>query len=364
MLAAAVWLQGVFNPFAIPAVCSRTGVECGPNGAVGFTITADDLPTGAVTAWKQVESETGIPWFYAAAWEKVLTDFGRADLTKERSNEGAKEPPPELIDLARQSLKSGLTTTASADTTTDPEVVANISADMTEALEQRIARLRSALRGGSYGPMLVTGDEWFAYGNPNGAQSPSASPGDGSGSVSEPGTALGLILSLDAPQLCNGKPLNPVPDPRKNAAQRAAMSRVFLETIGADPNNADLVRAVEAWAQRENSWRTRPIYSANPFNLSVGATDAECGFFTTSSGQIAVFPDLETGSREAGQLLLNPASPRYGYEAVVAAARNGDAIGFMIWLAASSWSGGSHYGCSIGKNNLFPLYEEIGRAHV
>ena len=114
MLAAAVWLQGVFNPFAIPAVCSRTGVECGPNGAVGFTITADDLPTGAVTAWKQVESETGIPWFYAAAWEKVLTDFGRADLTKERGNEGAKEPPPELIDLARQSLKSGVTTTASA----------------------------------------------------------------------------------------------------------------------------------------------------------------------------------------------------------------------------------------------------------
>ena len=358
MLAAALWLQGALNPFAIPAICSRTGIDCGGNGSVSFTITADDLPTGAVTAWRQVEAETGVPWFYVAAWEKVTTDFGRADLSKERANEGAKEPPAEIIALARQSLANGVTTVASSDTATDPEVVANISADLTEALETRIARLRSTLRGSSYGPMLVTGDEWFTYGNPQGQADPAATPGDGEGSISEPGAGLGILPTLSAPQLCNGRPLNPVPDPRKNPAQREAMSRVFLETIGADPNNAELVRAVEAWAQRETSWRSRPIWSGNPFSVGANGTDVECGSFNDVG--IAVFPTIEIAAREAGELLLNPASPRYGYEAVVNAARAGDPIGFMIWLAASSWSGASRYGCSIGTNNLLPLYEDLG----
>ena len=349
-------ISGTFG-FALPGICSRAGVEC-TDGAVSFVITPDDVPSGSVVYWKDAEARTGVPWFYLAAWEKVASDFGRADLAAEPRNQNAPPVPASVVDILMTQAASGASVYEDGHAPPDAATSAALAAEDAQAINELIRRLISNARGGSFGTYLITRDEWERYGNAGGT---APSPGAGGDITTTPGLIFPPLAAVSSPYACaDGRPITP-PDPRTNANERALMSTAFLARIGA-PDTPDLRRAVEAWAQQETSWRSRPIYSGNPFSVGSAATTAECGEFTTTVG-IAVFRDLRTAVEASADVLLEPAYRSYGYGAAVSAARAGDASGFLIWLAASGWSGASHYGCGAdgtGANSLLDRYRELG----
>jgi hypothetical protein len=351
-------VTGLFPGGTLPAVCERGGITCNAdNGSVVYRIDPSDIPSGAVTYWRDAEARTGIPWFYLAAWEKVASDFGRANLADAPRNKNVPDDlvPQEVVDLLTAQASSGASLTDISDApTTSADVAAALNAEAINEVNDLLRRLRAVDRGGSFGPYLITRDEWTDYGNPGAP--PPGGDGTGSGDVMP-----GINVPLAAAYACaNGVPITP-PDPRKNPEQRALMSTAFLARLGA-PDTPEMRRAVEAWAQQETSWRSRPIYSGNPFSIGAAATDQECGSFTTTIS-IAVFRDLRTAVEEAAEVLLAPANQIYGYGAVVAAARANDPVGFLVWLAASGWSGNSHYNCGPdgnGSNTVLQRYAELG----
>ena len=353
-------VTGLFPSGTLPAVCERGGITCNAeDGSVVYRIDPAEIPSGAVTYWRDAEARTGIPWFYLAAWEKVASDFGRADLANLPRNRNVPDDlvPGEVVDLLTAQAASGNSLTDVSDApSSSAEVAAVLNADAISEVNSLLQRLRAIDRGGSFGPYLITRQEWLDYANPAG----SSPPPNGAGGDVQPGAQIPLVAT---PMACaNGRPISP-PDPRNNAEQRSILSGALLTRIGA-PDTTEMRRAIEAWAQQETSWRSRPIYSGNPFSVGAAATDRECGSFTTTVS-IAVFDDLRTAVEAAADVLLAPSYQVYGYGAAVSAARAGDAEGFLIWLAASGWAGESHYGCgsdATGTNSLLLRYTELGGA--
>ena len=115
-------------------------------------------------------------------------------------------------------------------------------------------------------------------------------------------------------------------------------AQAFLSALGADESDNMLV-AVTAWFRQE-SGSTANVVGNNPFNIRPGAESYLA--VGIRPGNFLVFPNIETGFKAAA-LLLKGAGSAYGYGAVVAAARSGNAINFLAALALSSWDI-AHYG--------------------
>lgn len=132
----------------------------------------------------------------------------------------------------------------------------------------------------------------------------------------------------------------------------------FLRELGA-PTHPAMVRAVALWLRFESGTTVR---GNNPWNLHGGpacpATQGYCpGNKGVHKGQIgnryagsgdrnvAVFATLQDGIAASAANLIRLRGSGYGYDKMIAEARQGDALGFLIALQNSSWSAG-HYGHS------------------
>lgn len=131
-------------------------------------------------------------------------------------------------------------------------------------------------------------------------------------------------------------------------------ARAFLTYLSADPNNRGMVQAVVAWFRQESGSLSRVIGN-NPFNIRSSPL-ASSYRQTRSNGRFAIFPSLDVGFRAAARLLLSMGE-RYGYGAVVRAARAGNPRDFLMALALSSWDAG-HYGMP-KVNHLIDVYNGI-----
>lgn len=134
------------------------------------------------------------------------------------------------------------------------------------------------------------------------------------------------------------------------------VASMFLRALGAQDTPA-MRRAVAIWLKFESGGT---VTGNNPWNLHSGspcpATRGYCPGQGNLPGQIgnryagpgdrnvAVFGTLQAGVTASAQNLIR-LSPSYGYGKVIAAARRGDAIGFLIALQNSAWSAG-HYSYS------------------
>jgi hypothetical protein len=128
----------------------------------------------------------------------------------------------------------------------------------------------------------------------------------------------------------------------------------FLAALGA-PRTPAMKRAVAIWLAFESG---NKIIGNNPWNLHSGdACPASKGFCPGNGslpGQIgnryagpgdqnvAVFDTLDSGSRASANNLLRLSGAGYGYDRVIAAARQGNPVAFLTALQNSSWSAG-HY---------------------
>ena len=162
-----IGLAGVFAErqpgFVKPLFCERSSAAFCTSDSTSLTVAINDLPPGSVEDYQAVEAETGVPWFYLAAWEKVATDFGRADF----SDLHGGSVPATALDASYNHLSSSIDGILNPDgpatnLSQDAQAQAQLAIDEQEAL---IKRLTSPLRGGSsFGLMLVTNVEYEKYG--------------------------------------------------------------------------------------------------------------------------------------------------------------------------------------------------------
>jgi len=131
------------------------GIDCSEGFAIAFD--GDEIPAGAVEDYKAAEEATGVPWFYLMAWEKMTTNFGRADLST------GEALPTDLIDRMTEQTQERLDQLQEEQDLSEAELD---QAEETLFKEQHMnaVRLSSPLRGGSYGLVLLTADEWERYG--------------------------------------------------------------------------------------------------------------------------------------------------------------------------------------------------------
>lgn len=134
------------------------------------------------------------------------------------------------------------------------------------------------------------------------------------------------------------------------------VSDAFLRALGA-PTTPAMRRAVAIWLRFESGGM---IVGNNPWNLHSGAVCPKSAGYCPGQGSlpgqignryagpgdqnVAVFATLDDGAKASANNLTRLA-PSYGYGKVIAAARAGDALGFLNALQQSSWSAG-HYNFS------------------
>lgn len=166
--------------FATPLFCEANQIEACGNADMRLQVQIDEIPPGAVEDYKAIEAETGVPWFYLLAWEKVATDFGRTDGFPGQST---MEVPGDAVDASYDATEVLLGTIEADDGSenTNPEETpdpspsdapvvgtgqrdAGLLQQMRDAKTESIDKLRSSIRGGSFGLSLITLPEWREYG--------------------------------------------------------------------------------------------------------------------------------------------------------------------------------------------------------
>lgn len=159
--------------------------------------------------------------------------------------------------------------------------------------------------------------------------------------------------------LCNGEPVAPVN--LRDEARATAIARVLLRDIGA-PQTQVMVAAVRVWIRAEG-WDHGYLYNNNPLGMIVRGPMV-CGVW--NSVGVAILPTPEEGMRLAAIRLQRSANRIYGYHRIVAEARAGDPRTFLQAVAASDWSGVSHYGCEDGSgvSRLEELWALTDPAHA
>lgn len=134
------------------------------------------------------------------------------------------------------------------------------------------------------------------------------------------------------------------------------VAAMFLRHLGA-PVTPAMQRAVAIWLRFESGGTIR---GNNPWNLHSGAACPQSQGYCPGNGSlpgqignryagpgdrnVAVFRTLDDGVKASANNLIR-LSPNYGYGKVIAEARQGDALGFLVALQNSSWSAG-HYSYS------------------
>lgn len=137
------------------------------------------------------------------------------------------------------------------------------------------------------------------------------------------------------------------------------VAAMFLQSLGA-PVTPTMQRAVAIWLRFESGGT---ITGNNPWNLHSGppcvpgAPHYQNGFCPLAGnlpGQIgnryagpgdknvAVFSTLNAGANASAQNLIKLSNSGFGYDKVIAAARSGNALGFLVAIQNSAWSAG-HY---------------------
>ena len=168
--------------------------------------------------------------------------------------------------------------------------------------------------------------------------------------VSSPAPLPAGAGDADAHALCNGEPVAPVN--LRNTARATAIALVLLRDLGA-PQTEVMVAAVRTWIRAEG-WDHGYLYNNNPLGMIVRGPMV-CGVW--NSVGVAILPTPEEGMRLAAIRLQRSANRIYGYHRIVAAARAGDPRTFLQEVAASDWSGVSHYGCNADRSGVSRLEE-------
>ena len=166
----------IFNTrpsFTLPLLCERGDssacamLESG--GSVTLSVSPEEIPNGAIDGYQRIEEQTGVPWFYLLAWEKVASDFGRADFTFQN----AAPPPGDALEAEANEVRRRISAAAAHDSSDGEDLTEPGAVDPeTEKIRIEIERernnfvdaLTSALRGGSFGYHLLTRDEYQARG--------------------------------------------------------------------------------------------------------------------------------------------------------------------------------------------------------
>ena len=166
----------IFNTrpsFTLPLLCERGDTSAcamlGSGGSVTLSVSPEEIPSGAIDGYQRIEEQTGVPWFYLLAWEKVASDFGRADFTFQRApappgdalSAEANEVRREINSLTANDSQDGADTADNTPIGSDPE---QIRIDIERESGNFIRALTSTLRGGSFGYHLLTRDEYQARG--------------------------------------------------------------------------------------------------------------------------------------------------------------------------------------------------------
>jgi hypothetical protein len=158
---------------------------------------------------------------------------------------------------------------------------------------------------------------------------------------------------------CDGVPIEPAD--LRDPAVGTEIARVLLRDLGA-PRTPAMLGAVRAWMRAEG-WDQGWLYNGNPIGMVVRGPMV-CGAW--NSVGVAVLPNPAEGMRLAAIRLQRPDYRMFGYHRIVAAARAGDPVAFLREIAASDWSGASHYGCRDGggTNRLEELWALTDPAHA
>lgn len=183
---------------------------------------------------------------------------------------------------------------------------------------------------------------------------PSADPTPGSTlapeAVSSPAPLPAGADDAAARALCDGEPVAPVD--LRDEVRATAIARVLLRDLEA-PQNAAMIAAVRTWIRAEG-WDHGYLYNNNPLGMVVRGPMV-CGIWNRVG--VAILTTPEEGMRLAAIRLQRPVNRIYGYRRIVDAARAGDARGFLQAVAASDWSGVSHYGCTADRSGVSRLEE-------
>ena len=119
------------------------------------------------------------------------------------------------------------------------------------------------------------------------------------------------------------------------------LAQMLIRSLGGDPNNEALIRAVEVWKASESS----SIMGNNPWFMTGVGT---CGTFHVPGNGLTFkrFCTLQDGVDATAALLKSGAWP--GYKEAAIAVKAGDATGFLDNIQKSPWAGG-HYGYALVK---------------
>ena len=151
-------LGGSAPTFAPPAFCSMEGATtCANSTSVSVTVDPKEIPPDAVTAYREIETETGLPWFYFVGMEKISTNFGKATNLPHEDPDGTAYMTA-IADAQRAA--DAASTSDEGSKVDNGGVGAQIVADQKDL----IARTSTKLRGGSFGLILVTSAEYAKYG--------------------------------------------------------------------------------------------------------------------------------------------------------------------------------------------------------
>ena len=158
---------------------------------------------------------------------------------------------------------------------------------------------------------------------------------------------------------CAGVPIEPAD--LRDSAVGTEIAQVLLRDLGA-PRTPAMLGAVRAWMRAEG-WDQGWLYNGNPIGMVVRGPMV-CGAW--NSVGVAVLPSPAEGMRLAAIRLQRPDYRMFGYHRIVAAAQAGDPVAFLREIAASDWSGASHYGCGDGggTNRLEELWALTDPAHA
>lgn len=158
---------------------------------------------------------------------------------------------------------------------------------------------------------------------------------------------------------CNGVPIEPAD--LRDPVVGTEIARVLLRELGA-PRTEAMLGAVRAWMRAEG-WDQGWLYNGNPIGMVVRGPMV-CGAW--NSVGVAVLPTPAEGMRLAAIRLQRPDYRMFGYHRIVAAAQAGDPVAFLRAIAASDWSGVSHYGCREGDgvNRLEELWALTDPIHA
>jgi hypothetical protein len=145
-----------------------------------------------------------------------------------------------------------------------------------------------------------------------------------------------------------------------STASEASIAAAFLDELHA-PNTPMMRKAVIAWLRAESGGH---IIGNNPWNSRPGADDADLRIGTRTSlngnGKFSIYRTPEDGARAAARRLVRAGHDWRHYDAIVAAARRDDPIGFLNALARSAWDAGKYGTKNGGTNKLVTIYHGIG----